>query len=301
VSGTLGSGAGADVQPTLREVQRQAEALLREAGVDTPDLDARLLMQHALGMTREALMIQARARLTAPMVDRVMAAVARRAAREPVSRILGRREFWSLDFRLDPSTLDPRPDTETVVEAALASCPGRDAPIRILDLGTGTGCILLALLTERPQATGVGIDVQADAVATARANAERLRLSTRAEFRQGDWGSGIGERFDLVVSNPPYIPDGEISALAPEVREHDPIRALAGGQDGLDAYRALARQVPGLLRPGGAVALELGQGQAEAVGRMMRAAGLEDVATKADLNGIERCLVGRAPCDQPGN
>ncbi len=280
--------------PTLREVQRAAEARLKEAGVDTPELDARLLMQDVLGMRRETLLIQAKARLTKPMVDRVMAAVERRAAREPVSRILGRREFWSLDFRLDPSTLDPRPDTETVVEAALFLFPEKDAPLRVLDLGTGTGCILLAILSERPKATGLGVDVQPAAVETARANAQRLHLANRAEFRVGDWGEGLTERFDLVVSNPPYIPDGDIEGLEPEVRAHDPLTALAGGPDGLGSYRIIASQLPNLLKPGGGFALELGQGQAQEVSAILRGYGLDDLGIKGDLNGIERCLYGRS-------
>jgi release factor glutamine methyltransferase len=290
---------GLDPTPTLREVQRAAEARLRAAGVETPEIDARLLIQHALGLTREALLLQARSRLSPPMVGRVGAFVARRAAREPVSRILGRREFWSLDLRLDPSTLDPRPDTETVVQAALAELKaapgGADRPLRILDLGTGTGCILLALLSELPRATGLGIDVQPAAVDAARANAGRLGLGDRAEFRAGDWAEGIGGRFDLVVSNPPYIPDGDVPGLEPEVRVHDPLAALAGGPDGLDAYRAIAPRLPGLLAPGGAFALELGQGQAEAVSRILRGYGLEELRVSPDLNGVERCLHGRAP------
>ncbi|WP_207483645.1 peptide chain release factor N(5)-glutamine methyltransferase [Arenibaculum pallidiluteum] len=281
--------------PTLREAQRMAEARLREAGIESPELDARLLVQHALGLTRERLMIQARAMLTLAMVDRIMALVERRAAREPVSRILGRREFWSLELRLDPSTLDPRPDTETVVEAALSRVADRRAPLRVLDLGTGTGCILLALLSELPAATGLGVDVQPAAVATAAANAARLHLDGRAAFRHGDWAAGIDERFDLVVSNPPYIPDGDIAGLAPEVRAHDPLPALAGGPDGLDAYRALAPEMQRLLAPGGAVALEVGQGQDAAVAALLAAQGLRDVRVKADLNGIGRCVHALAP------
>lgn len=280
--------------PTLREVLRACEASLREAGVDTPELDARLLVQHALGMRREDLLIQALKRLTPPMVERVFGFVGRRAAREPVSRILGRREFWSMDFALDASTLDPRPDTETLVEAALALVPDRGAALSILDLGTGTGCILLALLGELPRARGLGIDVQAAAIATAAANARRLGFASRAGFRQGDWATGLEERFDLVLSNPPYIPDADIPALEPEVAVHDPRAALAGGPDGLDAYRRLAPQVAAVLKPGGHFVFEVGAGQVPAVTEIFTASGLVVDGTRHDLGRVERCVFGRA-------
>ena len=224
---------------TIRTLRRAAEARLRAAGVDTPELDARLLAEHALGLTREQLLMNPDAPVAPEAAARLHALVERRAAREPVSRILGERAFWTLELALNPDTLDPRPDTETIVEAALDALPGRDAPLRILDLGTGTGCILLALLAERPNATGLGIDLSPQAVAAAAANAAPNGLAERARFQTGNWGDGLAERFDLVVSNPPYIPSGDIASLDPEVREHDPLRALDGGTDGLDAYRAI--------------------------------------------------------------
>ena len=230
--------------PLLREVLRHAEALLREAGVDTPELDARLLMSAALGMTREHMLIHATARLNQAQVARVLGFIARRVEREPVSRILGRREFWSLDFHLSPATLDPRPDSETVIEEALAGLPDKKAPVSVLDLGTGTGCLLLALLSELPNASGTGVDKSEEAVVTATANARRLGLGQRARFAVGNWGSGLTECFDLVISNPPYIPEGEIETLAPEVVRFDPVAALAGGPDGLDAYRAIVSTAP---------------------------------------------------------
>lgn len=280
--------------PTLREVLRACEARLKEAGVESPGLDARLLVQHALGMRREDLLIQALKRLTPAMVERVLGFVERRAAREPVSRILGRREFWSLEFVLDASTLDPRPDTETLVEAALALVADRNAALSVLDLGTGTGCILLALLAELPRARGVGIDVQEAAVATAAAKARRLGFAPRADFRRGDWAAGLEERFDLVLSNPPYIPDGEIAALAPEVAVHDPRAALAGGPDGLDAYRRLAPQVAAVSKPGGRFVFEVGAGQVPAVTEICAASGLVVDGIRHDLAGVERCVFGRA-------
>lgn len=285
--------AGSGAEPTLRDVQRRAEVRLREAGVEQPGLDVRLLMQHALGLRREDLLIQALKRVTPAMAARVEALVGRRAAREPVSRILGRREFWSLDFALSPATLDPRPDTETVVEAALGLVPDRAAGLRILDLGTGSGCILLALLSELPAARGLGIDVQPEAVATAVANADRLGLSERAGFRAGDWACGLEGGFDLVVSNPPYIPEGDIPGLQPEVSGYDPTVALAGGRDGLDAYRALGPQVAAVLKEGGGFVFEVGQGQASAVAQILRDAGLVVEGSRYDLGGVERCLLGR--------
>jgi release factor glutamine methyltransferase len=215
--------------------------------------------------------------------------VARRARREPVSRIVGRREFWSLDFMLSPATLDPRPDSECLIEAALAAAP-EDAATLVLDLGTGSGCLLLAFLSERKRATGLGVDLSADAVATARENAARLGLAERARFAVGDWGAGVTGGFDLILCNPPYIPAGDIEGLAPEVAHHDPRLALAGGEDGLEAYRELAPELARLLRPRGRAVLEVGHGQADAVGRLMAAAGLSTHARRADLGGIERCL-----------
>ncbi|QQP92323.1 peptide chain release factor N(5)-glutamine methyltransferase [Skermanella sp. TT6] len=276
----------------LREVMRHAEGLLREAGIDTPELDARLLTGAALGMTREHMLIHATARLNQPQVARVLGFVARRVGREPVSRILGRREFWSLDFTLSPATLDPRPDSETVVEEALAGVADRQASLSVLDLGTGTGCLLLAVLSELPKATGLGIDRSEEAVETARANARRLGLGQRARFSTGDWASGIEDRFDLVISNPPYIPDADIEALAPEVTRFDPPAALAGGPDGLDAYRTIVAQLPGVLKPGGRIIFEVGFGQSADVSALLRAAGFGRIGVRKDLGGVERVVFG---------
>lgn len=278
---------------TLRTLRRAAEARLTEAGVDTPDLDARLLIQHALTLTREQLLFTPDAPVTPEQAAAVHALIERRAAREPVSRILGERAFWSLELSLNPDTLDPRPDTETIVDAALDAVPDRSAPLRILDLGTGTGCILLALLAELPNAGGLGIDLSPGAVEAATANAARNALAARARFRTGNWGDGLAERFDLVVSNPPYIPSRDIPSLDPEVREHDPLQALDGGADGLDAYRAIAAQLPRLLAPGGTTALEVGIGQAPDVAALLEAAGLTVTGIFRDLGGVERCVRGR--------
>jgi release factor glutamine methyltransferase len=278
--------------PLLREVLRHAEALLREAGVDTPELDARLLMGAALGMTREHMLIHATARLNQAQVTRVLGFIARRVDREPVSRILGRREFWNLDFHLSPATLDPRPDSETLIDEALAGIPDKKAPLSILDLGTGTGCLLLALLSELPNAAGTGIDQSEEAVTTATANARRLGLGQRARFAVGDWGAGLTERFDLVISNPPYIPEAEIQTLAPEVVRFDPVAALAGGPDGLDAYRTIVRQLPNLLKPKGKIIFEVGAGQSADVAALLSEAGFNSIGMRRDLAGVERAVFG---------
>lgn len=285
---------------TLRTLRRLAETRLREAGLDTPELDARLLIEYALGLTRQDIVLNPERSVPGTDQSNVMALIDRRIAREPVGRILGHREFWTIDLALNPDTLEPRPDTETVVEAVLAVIPDRKAPLRLLDLGTGTGCILLALLAELPNATGLGIDLSSRAVEAAAGNALRNGLQDRSDFRTGDWGAGLAERFDLVVSNPPYIPSGDIAALEPEVRDHDPLRALDGGPDGLDPYRIIAAQLPSLLVPGGIAALEVGIGQAADVRALLAGAGLGELAVLPDLGGVERCVRGRfAAADRP--
>ncbi len=278
---------------TLSALRRLAETRLRGAGVDTPDLDARLLLEHALGVTRTDFITKSEQMIAAADQARALALIDRRAAREPVGRILGHREFWTIDLALNSDTLEPRPDTETVVDAVLAAIPDHDAALTLLDLGTGTGCILLALLSELPNARGVGVDLSPLAVAAARDNADRNGLAARSHFQTGDWASDIRDRFDIVVSNPPYIPSADIAALAPEVREHDPMRALDGGPDGLAPYRIIAAQLPTLLTPGGLVAFEVGQGQAADVAELLERQGLGDITRLRDLGGIERCVRAR--------
>lgn len=277
--------------PTLRQLRRAAEALLSDAGCDTPSLDARLLIQHALDLDRADLLFMSDKRLDPADAATAWELVERRAARAPVSRIIGKRGFWTLDLGVNAATLDPRPDTETVVDAILEARPDRDAPLRILDLGTGSGAILLALLSEYPAATGIGVDLAAGAAAQAAANAEACELADRASFMVGNWGDGLtAGAFDVIVSNPPYIPSAEIETLAPEVREHDPLQALDGGADGLDAYRLLADQAPGLLADGGVVAFEVGCGQADQVAELLTLAGLTVSGVRVDLGGIARCV-----------
>ncbi|UWQ17159.1 peptide chain release factor N(5)-glutamine methyltransferase [Jannaschia sp. M317] len=216
------------------------------------------------------------------------AAVARRSLREPVSHILGLRAFWKHDFEVNGDVLDPRPDTETLVEAALAEPFGR-----VLDLGTGSGCILLSLLDERPDATGLGTDISEAALAVARRNATRLGIPNRAELRQGDWLSGIEGTFDLIVSNPPYITATEMADLHPEVHRWEPHLALTPGGDGLDAYRILTRDAPEHLTPGGRFMVEIGHQQAPAVTALFQAAGLAEIRVLDDLAGKNRVVSGR--------
>ena len=269
---------------TVREALRHGAALLEAAGVDNPGLDARLLLGHATGLPRETLL-----REPLRVIDPVpyKALVARRAAHEPLALILGRQEFWSLDFIVSPATLIPRADSETLIEAALAAMPERRQVRTILDLGTGTGCLLLAALTEFASAWGLGVDRSAEVVALASRNANALGLATRAAFICGNWADAVAARFDLVLSNPPYIPSADIAGLMPEVALHEPGRALDGGHDGLDAYRCILAALPGLLAPGGVAILELGIGQADAVAAL---AG-RPVAFRADLGGVRRAIV----------
>ena len=229
---------------------------------ETPRLDARLLLAHALGLTRNDL-IRDPARGIDDGAYRTL--LARRLAREPLALIVGRREFWSLEFQVSPATLVPRPDSETLIDAALAVFAGKPAPAKVLDLGTGTGCLLLALLTEFPSAFGVGLDRSPAAAALAKTNAATLGLAGRSAFLAGDWTAPLAGRFDLIVSNPPYIPSADIPLLMPEVADHEPRSALDGGADGYDAYRAIIADLNNCLTPAGVAVLELGQGQAISV------------------------------------
>ena len=273
-----------------RAALKEAVVLMKAAGLDTPVLDARLIVQHALGISWDTLYLKEDRSLTEAERARLESELARRAAHEPVSRIVGRRHFWTLDLAVSPDTLDPRADTESLIETVVAAIPERNQPLRILDLGTGTGAILLALLAEYPNATGFGIDLSDGALTTAHANAESHGLAARASFAAGNWTEGLAGPFDVIVSNPPYIEKGDLSGLPPEVREHDPVLALDGGADGLDAYRAIIPAIPALLSPGGFAVLEIGAGQADAVTRIARDHGLAPLGRRTDLGGIERAL-----------
>jgi release factor glutamine methyltransferase len=272
---------------------KEVAARFTAAGIATPALDARLLIADALGIEAGALFT----RPDAPLGEgaaRVRAHAARRLAGEPVARIRGRREFWGLDFELSAATLVPRPETETVVSATLAWCrrAGRGhEPLALLDLGTGSGAILVALLTELPAARGLGIDIAPAALITAARNAARHGVRTHAAFVAGQWAAPLRGRFDIVVANPPYIRTSDILTLAPEVRTHDPLAALDGGPDGLTAYRALVPGLESLLKTGGMAALEVGQGQAASVAGLLAEFGLAHTETVHDLSGIGRVVV----------
>lgn len=274
--------------PTVREARRLVAQSLMRAGSASPGLDARLLVEGSLGVeSADPDLI-----LTAQALARLDDFAARRVAGEPVWRILGEREFWGLPFRLSPATLEPRPDSETIVETALARlAERREENLQLLDLGTGTGCLLIALLSELPQARGLGIDLSEEACRTAAANAALNGVDGRVTFRQGSWTEGLSGRFDLIVSNPPYIPSAEIATLSVEVREHDPLLALDGGADGLGPYRLFVSALPPLLAPGGVIIFEIGAGQGPDVVALMRAGGLEFRGSRNDLGGHERALI----------
>lgn len=282
------------VSQTVATALDRAVADLRSAGVEAPRRDARILLAEVLGGDPALVIGYPERQLDQTEIGRFESLLGRRVAREPVSRILGRREFWSLDFCVTPDTLDPRPESETLIEAVLARLKDRASPLRILDLGTGTGCLLLALLAELPRASGLGVDLSPAAVAIARHNAESLNLADRASFNEADWASNLTDSWQVIVSNPPYILDAEIADLAPEVADHDPRMALSGGPDGLAAYRSLIPQAARLLAPGGTLALEIGAGQAKDVERLLEAAGLARVGRARDLSGIERCILAES-------
>jgi release factor glutamine methyltransferase len=279
---------------TVGAVLEAAVARLAEAGIERAHAEARLLLEAATGLSRAAVIGFPERTIDAIALGVFDAMLGRRCSHEPASRILGRREFWSLSFEVSPATLDPRPDSETLVSAVLAQIGDRAAALSIIDFGTGTGCLLLAILSELPNAEGTGIDLSDEAVEVAQRNATALGLERRARFIRDDWARSVPGQFDVVVSNPPYIETQAIDGLAPEVARYDPRAALDGGTDGLAAYLALLPQAKRLLKPGGFVALEIGQGQGPAIRNLARVAGLSESGGASDLAGIERCLLFRA-------
>lgn len=272
-------------------VLREAGQKLAAAGVEDAPRDARLLLQAASGLSPATLVAFPERGLDGAVLARFQGLLERRERREPVAQILGVREFWSLRFRVTADTLDPRPDSETLVQAVLDRVPDRAAPLRLVDFGTGTGCLLLALLHELPNATGLGVDVSALALEVAAGNARDLGLEGRATFREANWDDGIVPPFDIVVSNPPYIEHAAIADLQPEVARFEPRLALDGGTDGLDAYRRLLPATARLLRSNGLAAFEVGAGQADSVAAIGAARGLRHIATLPDLGGIPRVVL----------
>jgi release factor glutamine methyltransferase len=281
------------VPETIGSTIGEVAAVLTKGGFEEARRRARRLVAAAIGGAPADLLARTDRKIAEDEGERVASMLRRALAHEPLSRIRGRREFWSLDFVLSPETLDPRPESETIVEAVLARLAERGRAYRFLDLGTGTGCLLLALLSEYPRAAGLGTDLSPGAVATATTNAERLGLTGRAQFTVADWGRGLDGTYDAVVANPPYIVSGGLADLPPEVRDYDPALALDGGADGLAAYRAIAAVLPQRLAPGGLFVCEIGAGQKATVAGIISVAGLvvEDIVP--DLAGIPRCVVAR--------
>jgi len=277
------------------EILHEFKKALEDAGMETPDLDARLLLQGLLEISHEELLLNYEKLLAHTEEAALRKALARRLKHEPVSRIVGMRGFWKSDFKITPQTLDPRPDSEALIEAALHWVPkeGNEKP-RVLDIGTGSGCLLLSLLLEWPQAVGIGIDINPGAVRAAIANERLLGLQKRVAFQAVDWEDYKPKgRCDVLISNPPYIAETERESLAPEVLDHDPPEALFAGADGLDAYRALARLVPRWLKPGGLALYEIGHTQAAAVKDLLAAHGQTVLETRQDLAGRDRVIVAR--------
>lgn len=286
-------GLKADV--SAAEACRLVAQMFRACGLETPDLDARVLVRHALKIDRSQLAASGDRLLDAREAEAIAARAARRLAREPVSRIVGHKEFWNLDLRVDPAVLVPRPETETIVEAVLALFDGaaKAQPLRLLDIGTGSGALLLALLSEFRSAFGVGVDLSEAAIGIARDNAAAAGLAARCCFVVGDGGSALSGSFDVIVANPPYIRRGEIASLAPEVRDYDPRLALDGGHDGHDGHRMIARDALRLLAPGAHLVVELGTGQDVDTAALFKQAGLTFGGVRNDLGGQPRALIMR--------
>ena len=268
----------------------EASRSLAGAGIASAKLDARLLWQFALNIEASALVARGTGRAT----KLFEALVKRRMMREPLAYILGSKEFWSLDFAVGPGVLTPRPDSETLIEAMRRYFPDNGAVLSVLDLGTGSGCLLIAALTEYPNARGVGVDTSQEALAWAARNIEAHKLSNRATLVHSGWLEEASPGFDVLLCNPPYITSREIDALAPEVRQFEPRQALDGGPDGLDAYRVLATRIAKLLKPAGKAFLEVGAGQPEKVRGILRSQGLTVLDTASDLAGLPRCVVAAA-------
>jgi release factor glutamine methyltransferase len=281
----------------VRDALTRGAARLTEAGVDSARLDARLLLGFAMDIAPENLLVARD--MTEEQLAYFEALISRRESREPLAYIVGQKEFWSLDFEVGPGVLIPRPETETLIEEALRDFPDRDAPLDIADLGTGSGCLLIAFLESYPNAKGVGIDRSADALAWARRNATRHGVGDRCVLSQSDWATNVAPTFDVVLSNPPYVTERELAEASPEILRYEPRDALVGGVDGLNAYRELAPVIAGRLRPGGRAYLEIGSTQAEDVTSVLERDGLRVVRIAADLAGHPRCVVAQKTVGNP--
>lgn len=280
---------------TGNEALRAAIPRLRDGGIEDAALDARLLLAHALGIAQDRLTLHLPDAISDAQAAAYEAALAARVARQPVAQIIGQRQFWGLTFRVTQDTLDPRPDTEALVAEAVK------APfLNMLDLGTGTGCILLACLKSMPVARGLGVDISPAALDVARGNADALGLGARASFRASDWFSDVPGCYDLIVSNPPYIAADAMPGLAPEVRDWEPHLALTPGGDGLGPYRIIARDAPSRLMPGGRLLVEIGPTQGAAVAALFAAQGLQEIRVLPDMDGRDRVVVAVKPSADEG-
>ena len=285
-------------EQTLEALQRRMMQQLKTQHYETASLDARLLLEHASGLSSTDLAMQAKQEADATLIHDAQALVALRLTGMPVAKIIGHKEFWGRRFHVSPAVLDPRPDSETLIEAALALLP-EDKALRLIDLGTGSGCLLLTLLAERPLARGLGIDKSRAALSLARRNTHfldlNLGLRRRVALRHGDWLHGVNATADMIIANPPYIESGAIDRLDRDVRLFDPRLALDGGSDGIGPYHALIAPSFQCLTGGGHLLLEIGVTQAEAISALMAAAGFADISLRQDLAGRDRVLIGRKP------
>ena len=273
------------------EVLNMAVAKFKAAGVAQPINDARILLGHSLNKPNEKFYGREGDLIKGEHLDDFTSKILRRCKREPVSKIIGVKEFWSLELLVSPYVLDPRPDSETLIEAARKQFPDKNKLLNILDLGTGSGCLLLAALQEWPHSYGLGIDIDSRCIEIAKINAKRNELNDRAKFQTGNWASNLDEKFDIILCNPPYIPANEIAKLDEEVRLYEPKRALNGGQTGLDCYKHLAPQFPNLLTAEGLLFLEIGFGQKKQILGIMKSNNLELIKIEKDLAQIDRCLI----------
>lgn len=278
---------------TIGATLQSVTQALDEAGIENARFEARLLLEHVLKVQTQVLIGYPERGVTSDQHQEIAALLARRLAREPMSHILGYREFWSLRFKVTKDTLTPRPDSESLIEAVLKHLPDPTASLKVLDLGVGTGCLLLSVLSEYENASGLGIDLSPKALSVAKENAQALGLADRCQFSLGNWMDGIEDQFDLILSNPPYIPLTDRAALAPEVVDHEPETALFAGEDGLDDYRLLAKQLPSRLKPHGIAVIELGIHQDAPVKKLMETEGLSVIDSAIDLGGIVRCHIIR--------
>jgi release factor glutamine methyltransferase len=276
----------------LGALYANAKTQLNDVGNPSPALDARLLICHALKMTHEQFILKKDMDLSEQEEKEIVALIAQRLHGRPVAKIIGSKEFYGREFKTTDETLDPRPDSETLIDAVLETIADKNASIRILDLGTGTGCLALTLISELSNASAVAVDQSEAALAVADHNAHHLNVKQRVEFLKSDWLSAVTGQFDMIISNPPYIPESDIPGLEKEVRIFDPMAALTGGEDGLDPYRIIIPQLAAFLKPQGIVAFELGRGQAGDVAALLTAAGFKTVYSRADLSGIDRVVVG---------